>query len=407
MPTTEERLAALETKLAALTETTPTTYYEHQYSGEEIDAAVGRALTGGALDTSVTNVSNQLGTFVRPNLLDNWYFGNPVDQRKGYIQIGGTMMYKDAACTDQFGPSAGTTPVVVYATYARPIDNGVELGLYIPLTSIVRGYTGNGYGVDRWYFDSDSGSCALALTNEGVKFIATAGATGIANLKQDIDPTMLSTFAGKTVTLSILGKTDISQQVLFYVNSKVAAVNSSPAVNGVCMTTLTYTFPDVLTGASIFVYGRSYSGAGEGTIIAAKLELGPTHTLAHREGDRWVLNEVPKYSRELLDCRMYHVKFGYADKYCILGSGVARDGTFVSITVPIPAEMRTYPVVILTGVIIIRHSDGVNQPCTTLASDAIGVSSILLKIKASGLTPGDAYEAFLAPGNYLDVSCDL
>lgn len=68
MATTEERLAALEAKMAQLTDTTPTTYYTHQYSGEEIDAAVGRALTGGAIDQSV-------GTFVRPNLLDNWYFG--------------------------------------------------------------------------------------------------------------------------------------------------------------------------------------------------------------------------------------------------------------------------------------------------------------------------------------------
>ena len=81
MPTIEERLAALEAKMAQLTATTPTTYYTHQYSGEEIDAAVGRAMTGGALDTSVGNVSKELGTFVRPNLLDNWYFGRPVNQR--------------------------------------------------------------------------------------------------------------------------------------------------------------------------------------------------------------------------------------------------------------------------------------------------------------------------------------
>lgn len=398
MPTVEERLAALETKMAALTDTTPTTYYEHQYSGEEIDNAVARALPNGAIDQAV-------GTFVRPNLLDNWYFGRPVDQRRGMLQLAGTMLYSDAACTQALFQSTKTTSIIkVSDIAAHPSDDST---VYLKLADCVRGYTGNGYSVDRWYFGNDSGSCSLTLTNDGIKFIATASATGIASLKQDIDPTMLSELAGKTVTLSILGKTDISQQVLFYVNSKVAAVNSSPAVNGVCMTTLTYTFPDVLTGAAIFVYGRAYAGAGDGTIIAAKLELGPTQTLAHKEGERWVLNEIPKYSRELLDCRMYNVKFGYADKYCILGSGVARDDTFVSITVPVPAELRTYPVVILTGVIIIRHSDVVNQACTTLVLDAIGVSSILLKIKASGLTPGDAYEAFLAPGNYLDVSCDL
>lgn len=403
MPTTEERLAALETKLAALTETTPTTYYEHQYSGEEIDAAVGRALTGGALDTSVTNVSNQLGTFTRPNLLDNWYFGNPVDQRKGYIQIGGTMMYKDAACTDQFGPSSGTTPVVVYATYARPIDHGVELALYIPLNNIVRGYMGNGYTVDRWWFDNDSNADTISLTNAGIKFSAAAGATGVASVSQKIPQEVLTALAGKTVTLSAYGKTDATQQVLFLVNGQVVGASSSATT----LTSSTYTFPDSLTSVSVYIYGRSTLGVGEGTILAAKLELGPTQTLAHKEGERWVLNEIPKYSRELLDCRTYFVKFGYADKYCILGSGVARDDTFVSITVPIPAELRTYPAVILTGAISIRHSDVMNQTCTTVAWDANGVSSILLKIKASGLTPGDAYEAFLAPGNYLEVSCDL
>lgn len=403
MPTTEERLAALEKQMAAWMAQQPTNYYTHQYSGEEIDESVGRALTGGALDTSVTNVSNQLGTFTRPNLLDNWYFGNPVDQRKGYIQIGGTMMYKDPACTDQFGPSAGTTPVVVYATYARPIDHGVELALYIPLNNIVRGYMGNGYTVDRWWFDNDSNADTISLTNAGIKFSAAAGATGIASVSQKIPQEVLTALAGKTVTLSAYGKTDATQQVLFLVNGQVVGASSSATT----LTSSTYTFPDSLTSVSVYIYGRSTLGVGEGTVLAAKLELGPTQTLAHQENGVWVLNEVPKYSRELLDCQTYFVKFGYADKYCILGSGVARDDTFVSITVPIPAELRTYPVVILTGVIVIRHSDGVNQLCTTVAWDANGVSSILLKIKASGLTPGDAYEAFLAPGNYLDVSCDL
>lgn len=306
MPTTEERLAALETKLAALTATTPTTYYTHQYSGEEIDAAVGRAVAGGTLDTSVTNVSNQLGTFTRPNLLDNWYFGNPINQR-------------------------GQTE-----------------------------YTGNGYTVDRWFFDTDSGSCALTLTTEGLNFIATASATGIASLKQDIDPTMLSVFAGKTVTLSILGKTDISQQVLFYVNSKVAAIKSSPAVNGVCMTTLTYTFPAVLENAAIFAYGRSYSGAGEGTILAAKLELGSNQTLAHREGDKWVLNEVPNYGDQLARCQRYFVRFAKFTN--IVGRAVnANSCQFI---VPTPVTMRDKPVISDTNITSWRVSDAAGKYIT-------------------------------------------
>lgn len=43
------------------------------------------------------------------------------------------------------------------------------------------------------------------------------------------------------------------------------------------------------------------------TIIAAKLELGPVQTLAHKEGDEWVLNDPPpNYALELLKCQRYY-----------------------------------------------------------------------------------------------------
>ena len=207
--------------------------------------------------TSFNNRISQINTgfsyVSNPNLLDNWYFANPINQR---------------------GQSE---------------------------------YTGAGYTVDRWWFDNDSHADTISLTNAGIKFSAAASATGIASLKQVIEPTMLSVFAGKTVTLSLLGKTDKTQQVLFYVESQIAAANSSVAVNGVCMTTLTYTFPDVLTSAAIFIYGRTAVGAGEGTILAAKLELGSTQTLAHQENGQWVLNEIPEYGEQLRRCWRYYI----------------------------------------------------------------------------------------------------
>lgn len=345
MATTEERLAALEAKLAQLTDTRPTTYYTHQYSGEEIDAATGRALTGGALDTSVTNVSNQLGTFVRPNLLDNWYFGRPVNQR-------------------------GQTE-----------------------------YTGNVYGLDRWR-SWDGDNSILSLTEDGYRV------GGI--IYQYSEPKIYDYLFGKIVTLSILfadgalyaksAELKHSDWYALQINTHGIA-NMQFGINNSDFSNLNNNFFRIIPSAI---------GTLSDPILAVKLELGPTQTLAHQDAaGNWVLNEVPKYSRELLDCQRYYVKFGYADKYCILGNGVARDGTFVSITMPVPAELRANPVVILAGTIVIRHSDGVIQNCTTVSCDAFGVSSILLKIQASGLTPGDAYEAFLAPGNYLHVGCDL
>ena len=386
MATTEERLAALEAKLAQLTATTPTTYYTHQYSGEEIDAATGRALTGGALDTSVTNVSNQLGTFVRPNLLDNWYFGSPVDQRGGKIIQQGKMAYRDAACTIEAGGVSETAMAVTKVSdTVYTFKGGDGNPYYVKAADVVRGYTGNGYTVDRWISDGKPVTIGSGIGLEAMSF-----------LYQKLEQSTMDALGGKTITFSALTTSN------GFLTGSWVVDNSNQSDTRIA------------ENDEVILYRSPWTGNGWGInpktatqILAAKLEIGPTQTLAHQENGVWVLNEIPKYSRELLDCRMYHVKFGYADKYCILGSGVARDGTFVSITVPIPAEMRTYPVTILMGVIIIRHSDGVNQSCTTLALDAIGVSSILLKIKASGLTPGDAYEAFLAPGNYLDVSCDL
>lgn len=388
MPTIEERLAALEKQMAAWIDQQPTTYYTHQYSGEEIDESVG-----------VTQ--DTVPTLVRPNLLDNWYFGNPVDQKKGMLQLAGTMLYSDAACTQALFPSTKTTSIIkVSDIAAHPSDDST---VYVKLADCVRGYTGNGYSVDRWKMQLDIG--IILLEADGIILDATANAL---TLVQFFESDLLRELAGNTLTWSVM-YTILEQSGapggLGYTipGNYYAQAIMSGDVGKLCVASGSISAP-----TNLEIPAQMYIPKGcKIKLVAAKLELGPTQTLAHKEGDKWVLNEVPKYSRELLDCRTYFVKFGYADKYCILGSGVARDDTFVSITVPIPAELRTYPVVILTGVISIRHSDGVNQSCTTVAWDANGVSSILLKIKASGLTPGDAYEAFLAPGNYLDVSCDL
>lgn len=40
-------------------------------------------------------------------------------------------------------------------------------------------------------------------------------------------------------------------------------------------------------------------------ILAAKLELGDTQTLAHKENDVWVLNEIPDFGEQLRRCEFY------------------------------------------------------------------------------------------------------
>lgn len=85
-------------------------------------------------------VSNNM---VNPNLLDNWYFGNPVNQR---------------------GQAS---------------------------------YTGNGYGIDRWI----SGGVSLELLSDNIACTATAGGQVY---RQPISPDLRRALAGEKVTFSIL-----------------------------------------------------------------------------------------------------------------------------------------------------------------------------------------------------------
>lgn len=235
MATTEERLAALEAKLAALTATTPTTYYTHQYSGEEIDNAVGRALTGGALDTSVTNVSNQLGTFVRPNLLDNWYFGRPVNQR---------------------GQTSYSADWI--------------------------------YTIDRWQTSENS---TLTVNNGSVSL---TGSYIFEPLEEIVDA-----LKGKTVTVSLLfstGELEFATGVVPTTWSGWSSIakNSHVGLQGI--------------GEDSSRLWLLITDSAK-NILAVKLELGPTQTLAHREGDKWVLNEVPDYGEQLRRCQRYCIVY--------------------------------------------------------------------------------------------------
>lgn len=213
------------------------------HTAQEIDDAVGLA----------PQLSN-------PNLLDNWYFGNPINQR-------------------------GQTS-----------------------------YTGVGYGIDRWTFDNNSGNATILITDDGIKFVNNSAATGIGAINQKLPPELYSALAGKTVTLSILGKSSKAQRVLFYVNDAIFAANGSAGGNNARLTTLTATLPQTINNFSIYVYGASEAGAGEGYISAAKLELGSQQTIAHQdENGNWQLNEIPDYGEQLARCQRYFQLYSSAD----------------------------------------------------------------------------------------------
>lgn len=358
MPTVEERLAALEAKLAALTDTTPTTYYEHQYSGEEIDNAVARALPNGAIDQAA-------GTFVRPNLLDNWYFGNPVDQKKGMLQLAGTMLYSDAACTQALFQSTKTTSIIkVSDIAAHPSDDST---VYVKLADCVRGYTGSWlYAIDRWFLGGEP-SNIMMITNGGIHIsYTTPGWNVIQKLKNVL-------CKGKTYTFSAVYKSTLPfRLVVTWGNNKYFFNEGSPATSEWALATITGTVPnDAEIAYEQVTFQQLGVVAGTMDIKAAKLELGPTQTLAHREGDKWVLNEIPNYGEQLRRCQRYCFAWAYGAKkmHCLTVMQCVRPGMLYGL-IPTPVTMRTNPV--CTG-----------GSLTTFAGKVTGISG--LTVCANGI----------------------
>ena len=300
MPTVEERLAALEKQMAAWIDQRPTTHYTHQYSGEEIDNAVSRALPNGAIDQSV-------GTFVRPNLLDNWYFGRPVNQR-GQTEYTGAFIY----------------------------------------------------AIDRWQLGA--GSISLSVAADGIVL------KGGNNASTDYIYTRVERLPVGKYTFSVLFADNTANVVLTTRLTDISVVPAVESREASGVLALTWDQPEEFTAD--YAYFRIHI-PGSAKILAAKLEIGPTQTLAHREGDKWVLNEIPDYGEQLRRCQRYCFAWAYGAKkmHCLTVMQCVRPGMLYGL-IPTPVTMRTNPV--CTG-----------GSLTTFAGKVTGISG--LTVCANGI----------------------
>lgn len=235
----------------------PDTYIS-QFSGEEIDAALRAAqlisgastlaelrkkleIRGDTIPVSAedsTLISDAVKYRTNPNLLDNWYFGRPVNQR------GQTEYTVGGVCT-----------------------------------------------IDRWALGFD-GTMTATLTNDGIKLVAGNDGT-YNNLFQVLPDVPTNT----TITVSFLvdNYASISHIYSFFSSSQFDIQDNLVSV----------TFK---TGSSIpdrKELGIQIKVGKTATIKAAKLELGDTQTLAHKENGVWVLNEIPDFGEQLRRCQRY------------------------------------------------------------------------------------------------------
>lgn len=260
--------------------------YNSSHTGAQIDSAVGTVIEKESTwDSKQDGLRGKKGQFVgftsdnvpgavdapsggvNPNLLDNWYFGRPVNQR-------------------------GQTE-----------------------------YAGDKYTVDRWHLTTDG---VLTVADEGIRL--TSGA-----LFEPFEYELSSFLKGKTVTYSFF----------FADNTLVTKSAVIPSTWG--------NWDSLIEIGDIQLIGLEsgkriwarYSSTT--TAVAAKLELGSTQTLAHKEGDKWVLNEIPDFGEQLRRCQRYAVD----DKYHTTVGQLNYDGDTYYISVQLPCVMRTTPVITL------------------------------------------------------------
>lgn len=219
-----------------------------------------------------------------PNLLDNWYFGNPVNQRGQTSYPGG------AYAIDRWLPSSGNTSLVV--------NDG-----FLTVTTRT-----DGAAVDQIQeFPYPPGT---VLTLSALMRCTTANAGLQCRFGND---GTTATDYSKTVTLTGTGNWELVT-LLLTIPSGIGAVLQSPRFRG--------------TAA-----GTTYD------IKAIKLELGTQQTLAHQENGVWVLNEIPDYSEQYRRCLRYFQSI-QGENFPIFAGEVGATGRLY-FTVPLVEPMRS------------------------------------------------------------------
>lgn len=308
-----------------------------------------------------------IATKVQPcnrNLLDNWYFGNPVNQR-------------------------GKTT-----------------------------YSGAGYGIDRWTMLS-SGSIAVGDT--GITFQSTDGTAPY--MYEIVDKDKLAALKGQAVTASALFGGGVGTKrctVVCYRPGEPGYTEfSSPTVAGTGIGSVSFTIPSDTTKVEFRLQTGEWGVTGALSAIAAKLEMGSQQTLAHQDANgNWALNEISDYGEELTKCMRYLQII--STPYDTSGNGVAigyANNTvdlWVPIPLAVPMRISPTPTIPTGGVSLFKvgKTSGSPKDVTKVtggwAMQTGGACTMRsLIFTASGLTAGETYTLFVQKGAQIVFSAEL
>ena len=251
------------------------------------------------------------------NLLDNWYFLDPVNRNQGYCVFADTEYYGDEDLSIPIGVlSSHSNAEYVNEDYGTIILNGLRY--YVAFTDMYNGYvmpTAGGFTFDRWWAKNAVVS-KLKSAVEGFS-LNTQTANTTASLRQAIPNS--GRLVGRKVILSVfVSYMGASANVKLYkapsVNSPASSlveIGSKSLVKG--LNTLVLTIPNDIGGTTyphLLVSIETWVAGGV-SITAAKLQLGTRQTLAYQDAsNNWLLRDIPNKVIETLRCNGAPVDIG-------------------------------------------------------------------------------------------------
>lgn len=233
-------------------------------------------------------------------------------------------------------------------------------------------YTGSGYTIDRWR----SYGTKVSI-NDGYISLSTEGNPTFCQ-KSELD------LYDKTLTFSVL-----------LANGSLCTGTGILASDTAWKNTTLYEDSSIKlwlqNSNPLFNTAIDIKGNTPVDLVAAKLEFGSSQTLAHKEGSKWVLNEIPDYATELAKCQRYFYKTQGAFEY----RGIAINQWHMNNgTIELPVSMRIKPTCKVfdrhgnAGKISIRNNDeSVNGILTPLSN-----RTLLAYAPDAGFTIGTEYD---------------
>lgn len=231
-------------------------------------------------------------------------------------------------------------------------------------------YTG-GYGIDRWRIDNQGGSAKLSILDNCIRFQKLTTQSAMA-IHQSLEfPQFLR---GKVITASVLRRGTGNTSMLIYTDKgNLGAPSFKPSEKWV-LDSYTFTVPTDINRVSLFLYPSTGNNAYYTDYMASQLELGPVSTLAHKEGDTWVLNDPPpNLALERLKCQRYQV-FGQLESTYLTGTSNTKIAFL-----PTPTALRATPTIVGTPEVW-TVDDNIKLSNVTVSVHSVVKNGVLLSL---------------------------